>query len=118
MRVTAIRIRKLVSRPTGFGHDAAEIEAEVEPSEDAAEVAKRLHLMVDAEIRQGGEISTIHRTLDEMRNDATYWGARRDALKDDVERYRVALRQHKDFVAKAQEAGIAPPESLQDDIPF
>ena len=26
MKITAIRIRKLVSRATGYGHDAAEIE--------------------------------------------------------------------------------------------
>lgn len=118
MKVTAIRIRKLVSRPTGFGHDAAEIEAEVEPGEDPAEVAKRLHQMVDTEIRQGGEISTIYRTLDEVRNDATYWTARRDSMRAAVSGYRTALREYKDFVAKAQAAGIAPPESLQDDIPF
>lgn len=118
MRVTAIRIRKLVSRPTGFGHDAAEIEAEVEPGDDPEKVAEALHEMVAGEIRRSTEANSLRVTLDQVRNDVVYYQGRRDGLKADVERYRTALRQYKEFVAKAQQAGIAPPESLQDDIPF
>jgi hypothetical protein len=113
MKITAIRIRKLVSRPTGYGHDAAEIEAQVEEGENYEDVAARLHLLVEAEVRRGREIGSLAGTLDMLREDVVRLERTRTGIEGDIERIRDEIAAATDFAEAAEKAGLKLPPALQ-----
>lgn len=119
MKITAIRIRKLVSRPTGYGHDAAEIEAQVEDGDDVESVAASLHSHCEAEIRRGREFADLRRTLDDLRSDVMRLQRQRDGIEDDLKRIRDQIAEAQDFAEAAEKAGLkVPPALARLTIPF
>lgn len=112
MKITHIRIRKLVSRPVGYGHDAAEIEAALEEGDDPADVAARLHGQVEAEIRHGEERGRLFETLDELRDQVALAERRRDRLKGEIAEANAELEQIDGLCDLAKEHGIELPKSI------
>ena len=106
MKITAIRIRKLVSRATGYGHDAAEIEAAVEDGEDPAAVAEELHRLVDTQIRQGADADRLRYTLDDLRSEVVRLERQKLALAQDIGKQAEAISKHEVLAEMAAKAGI------------
>lgn len=119
MKITAIRIRKLVSRSVGYGHDAAEIEAQIEEGDDPDAVAAELHRRVDAEIRQGAERNRLTVTMTELYDAVTDLERQKERLTKQVEANRKAIREHEGLLELANERGIKLDGDLADQlIPF
>ena len=119
MKVTHVRIRVLRSRSTGYGHDAAEIEAQLEDGDDVAQVAADLRIRCEAEVRQGAEKSRVldkltdhYETLQRLEKQVEGYEAKVKAARD-------ALGQFENFLDAAEKAGVHVPAPLaQNMIPF
>ena len=92
MKVTTIRLRKLVSTPHGYGHHAVELEAQVEPGETYDEAVEKLGHEVDVQIRQAGERDQLRQTLDQLRSDVKWHEDRLVAVKMDVATNRAIIK--------------------------
>lgn len=106
MKITAIRIRKLVSRATGYGHDAAEIEAAVEDGDDPAAVAEELHRLVDTQIRQGADADRLRYTLDDLRSEVVRLERQKSGLVRELADQREEICKHEALAEMAVKAGI------------
>ena len=102
------------SHASGYGHDAAEIEAEVEPGDDPDEVADRLRERIGKEILLGiegrqivGELADLRRRVDSARSEL-------DRFERAAESYRDAAKKEKDFLTAVNAAGIKVPNALDD----
>lgn len=65
MKITAIRIGKLVSGP-GFNNRRFEAEAQIDDNETPEEVRERLEAFVDDHLRVRGDVDRAHTTLREF----------------------------------------------------
>ncbi len=119
MKITAIRIRVLRSRSVGYGHDAAEIEAQLEDGDDATEVAAELRRRCEAEVTHGAEharvlnkIGDTYATLKRLEDQAA-------GYEKQVKEARETLRQFEQFLEAAAEAGVHVPQPLaRHSLPF
>lgn len=125
MNITAIRLRKLISTPIGYGHHAAEIEAHVGPDDDAGAVAATLHAELDAQLAtaQGREAKRLD--ILEMEREAEYLklrveglAAQRDDLQAQVRRNRDIIGQHEEINTLARERGLDPHGLPDEEMPF
>jgi hypothetical protein len=106
MKIKSIRIRELVSRPHSYGHDAAEIEAALEPGDDPAQVAADLRALVQAENRRGRECDTLRDTLDGLRDRVRREELLLQRLQAQVVAAQEIIRSHARIQAMAEAAGI------------
>jgi predicted RNase H-like nuclease (RuvC/YqgF family) len=119
MKITAIRIRVLRSRSTGYGHDAAEIEAQIEDGDDPDTVAAELRRRCETEVRQGAEHSRMIDTLDDLRRDLINYEREVARLKSDCDRARKAIKECEGLAELAAERGIPlTPEAERLALPF
>jgi hypothetical protein len=118
MNVTHIRIRKLVSRDTGYGHDAAEIEAQVEDGDDWEQVAIEVHRMVDSQIRQGKEAYGLRHCLDDLRTLVHNIERERDDLAKQISENRKIIQPYEKLEILARNHGIDTAGLNDDGIPF
>jgi hypothetical protein len=121
MKITAIRIRILRSRPTGYGHDAAEIEAQVEYGDDPLEVAAVLRRMCEAEVRRGEEASTLVDMVQSLRSEVARNENALEGLRVEAADARQAIREQQEFIRMASEKGVPLPASIEflsPDLPF
>lgn len=116
MKITAIRIRRLVSGP-GYNHHAVEAEAEVLDHQDPDLVHEALSSWIDRQL-------AIHRETDGLQE-------RRDSLREEVHRLqqstesqrsiiaenRCIIQSHEELSSLAQKHGIDP-KGLDDGLPF
>jgi len=114
LRITHIRLRALRSHQSGYGHDAAEIEALLEPGDDPDEVAERLRERIGKEILLGiegrqivGELMDLRRRVDIARADL-------DSTERTAKNYRDALVEEQAFIAECKAAGIKVPNAIDD----
>jgi hypothetical protein len=114
MRITAIRIRKLVSRATGYGHDAAEIEAALEDGDDPDTVATELRQRVDTEIRHSQERSLLDGILDELRYEVVRLERQRDGLHREIDDQRKIINDIEKLAEMANTMRIVLPPALDD----
>ncbi len=70
MRITHIRLRALRSHEHGYGHDAAEIEAALDPGDDPDEVAQRVRQRMEDELRQGADGKRLYGIMAQTPNPA------------------------------------------------
>lgn len=106
MKITAIRIRKLVSRNVGYGHDAAEIEARLDEDDNPDVVAAELHRRVDTEIRQGAERQRLGETVTELYETVARLEREKERMEKQIKANRAEIAKHKELVAIADRAGI------------
>ena len=119
MKITHIRIRVLRSRSTGYGHDAAEIEAQLEDGDDPDQVIADLRTRCETEVRQGAEVSRLMDTLDGMRGELRFAEDRRDALRKEERALRASIMASTKLINLAVKEGIELPADLSDAvIPF
>ena len=119
MKITHVRIRALRSRPTGYGHDAAEFEAILEDGDDPAEVAAELRKRCEIEIRHGAEVSRLIDTIDSIRSEVRHAEQRRDGLKKESDELRAAIMSCSKLVDLADREGIEMPAELTNHVlPF
>ncbi len=119
MRITHIRLRALRSHEHGYGHDAAEIEAALDPGDDPDEVAQRVRQRMEDELRQGAEGKRLVCTLDDLRSEVARLEDKRDGIERDLERFYDMVRKCKAFMAAAKEKGMELPHELSSvGIPF
>jgi predicted RNase H-like nuclease (RuvC/YqgF family) len=119
MRITHIRLRALRSHEHGYGHDAAEIEAALDPGDDPDEVAQRARQRMEDELRQGVEGKRLVCTLDDLRAEVRQLEDRRRALEDELETLKDIAEKCKAFLAAAKEKGLELPHELSSvGIPF
>ncbi len=107
MKVTTIRLRKLVSTPHGYGHHAVELEGVVEPGESYEDAVEALRIQVETQLRQAGERETLCSTLDEMRSAVVYQEKRLASIKAEIEANRAIISNHGKLQDLAQRHGIA-----------
>jgi predicted nucleic acid-binding Zn-ribbon protein len=117
MRVTAIRIRKLVSREVGYGNDAAEFEAEVEAGDDLQVVADKLHQLVGAEIAKAQGRDELIDNLADLQDQLTGLSRQLTALKAEIEENDRVIAAHEELAELARERGIRAASQLNP-IPF
>lgn len=118
MKITNIRVRKLVSGP-GYNHHAAEVEARLEDGDEPNDVHEQLSGFVDAKIRNAAEIDTLRDLRDHLRSEVKDLEVARDRLKREVERNRAAIKSHEKIAELAEKAGLDVPEHLAECmIPF
>ena len=119
MRITHIRLRALRSHQHGYGHDAAEIEAELDPGDDPNEVAQRVRQRIEDELLQGAEGKRLVCTLDDLRAEVLRLENRRDGVENELDRFNGIVRKCKAFLVAAKKAGLdLPPELLNVGLPF
>ena len=119
MRITHIRLRALRSHQHGYGHDAAEIEAALDPGDDPDDVAQRVRQRVEEELRQGAEGRRLVCTLDDLRSEVVRLENKRDDIERDLEGFDDMVRKCKAFLAAAKEKGLElPPELINVGLPF
>ena len=119
MRITHIRLRALRSHEHGYGHDAAEIEAALDPGDDPDEVAQRVRQRMEDELRQGAEGKRLVCTLDDLRAEVVRLENKRDGIELDLGRFYDMVRKCKAFMAAAKEKGLELPHELSSvGIPF
>lgn len=119
MKITHIRIRILRSRSTGYGHDAAEIEAQLEPGDNPTEVAAALRKRCETEVRQGAEVSHLIDRLDDLRCEVVQAEHRRDELRKEAAALGKSITACTKLVNLAESVGIElPPDLSTHVIPF
>jgi hypothetical protein len=120
MKITAVRIRVLRSRSTGYGHDAAEFEAQLEDGDDPIAVAADLRRMCETEVRQGAEISRNYDTLESLREQIIGYERSLEGRKAEGKNLAEMLGQFPAFVEAARKAGVRVPQMLDGKlgIPF
>ena len=107
MKVTTIRLRKLVSTPHGYGHHAVELEAQIEDGESYDEAMEKLRRQVDAQVHQAGERDTLTQTLDELRRDVKWHEDRLARVKAEVTANRAIIKAHDQLQQLAAKLGVA-----------
>ena len=114
MRITHIRLRMLRSHVSGYGHDAAEIEAALDPGDEPDEVAQWVRQRLEAELRHGAEGRRLNATLNDLIEAVARAEAKRDAIADSLDAFQSTLEKCKAFIAAAKEKGIEIPSELND----
>ena len=117
MKITAIRVRKLVSGP-GFNHHAIEAEAAVTDSETPDEAREALTAWIESGLRCEQEITDLRRHLDSLRHEVAQAERRVAGLREDIERGRAIIRQHTELGDLAAKQGIEYQGELGDPMPF
>jgi len=117
MKVTHVRIRKLVSHANRFGHEACELEAQVEDGEDWEVVAEALRQEVDAQLRHADERSRLIRTLDDLRAGVVNLEREAERIRASIAEGRNIIRQHDELAEIARERGLDA-DALRDPLPF
>jgi|ERR1700733_11297627 len=112
MKITAIRIRVLRSRSSGYGHDACEIEAQVEEGDDPGEVAADIRSRCEAEVRQSAEEHRLIQSVDGLRSEVVSLERKRDQLKAEVNAAHKAIGDCEDLVQHAQRHGLKLPVAV------
>ena len=118
MKITAIRIRKLVSRERGYGHDAAEIEAAVEDGDNPEDVAATLHNMVDAQIRAGSREAHLRETMEQLYENIHGLERRRDIVNQELADQNAAIRKNDALIKLGKKHGIDVTEAENATMPF
>lgn len=107
MKITHIRIRKLVSRPTGYGHDAIELEAQINPdTEDYETEIDALRVEVERQLQKASGHRDLSTKITDLYEEIHGLELRRDSLKGQVDENRKAIREHVQLLKLANEAGI------------
>lgn len=117
MKITSVRVRKLVSTRHGYGHHAVELEAEVEPGELFETVAAKLSAEVDCQIRLAEKRSNLRASIDELMEEVSWYERQRDRLKAEVDGYRKAVQEHEKIAELAAKHGLDA-EGLANPLPF
>lgn len=119
MKITSIRVRRLVSSSQGYHHRALEVEASVMDGDDPDDVREELERYIDEALRKEDEIARINRDLQTMRDDYVVWERQRNALRAEHDALSKKLRAHDKFIDAAQKSGIPFPDDLRsDELPF
>lgn len=119
MKITTVRFRRLESHKHGYGHDAVEAEAQVEPCETAEAAMEALQRWVLARLNNEQQISDDLRTLERLRYNVASYERRVAGLKEDIERGRKIIVEHEKLADLAREHGLdAEADGLGDGIPF
>lgn len=118
LKITAVRVRKLMSGP-GYNHHAVEAEARVDDGDDAAEVRERLTAWVDGELRGHREIEELSAHRDMLRSDVVRLEDQRDALRKDIAKGTKIIAEHDKLRGMAEAAGLGDVvRELGDPMPF
>ena len=112
MKITHVRIRVLRSRATGYGHDAAEIEAQIEDGDDVAEVAAELRRRCEAEVRQGADASRALDRITDLYEKLKRLEDQVAAKETQIKEARDLIGQFENFLTAAQKAGVHVPAPL------
>jgi len=119
LKITHIRIRVLRSRPVGYGHDAAEIEAQLEEGDDPDEVTAELRRRCEAAVRQGAEQSRIMDKISDAYDQLRSLEEQVKRNETQVKQARDTLHQFDAFIQAAAKAGVHVPQPLTHGlIPF
>ena len=119
MKITHIRIRVLRSRPVGYGHDAAEIEAQLEDGDDPGVVTTELRKRCETEVRQSAEASRLIDTIDSIREEVVFAERRRDELRKEANALHASIIGCTKLLGIAEREGIELPSDLTTHvIPF
>lgn len=117
MRITAIRVGKLVSGP-GFANTRVELEAAVDSADDEETTVEMLSAACDRHLqRMRGEADLALRTtsLQDQLIDLT---ERRNRLKAEVEGYDATVEKYEQLGELAREMGLKGAELLPAAVPF
>lgn len=129
MRTTAIRYRRLESHKGGYGHDAVELEAQLEPGDDPETAFLDLRKQVLARLGHIADLHLLTSTIADLTEDA----ARQRRLFDRRERILDEQKQaiecnagiigaHADLARLAADRGIATEavraQLADDGVPF
>lgn len=119
MKITHIRIRVLRSRPVGYGHDAAEIEAQLEDGDDPDLVTTELRKRCETEVRQSAEASRLIDTIDSIREEVVAAERSRNELRKEADELRASIMGCTKLLNLAEREGIELPSDLTTHvIPF
>lgn len=117
MRITAVRVRKLVSGP-GYNHHAIEAEAAVGPDDDPGHVYEKLAGWVDGQLRGLQEIDDLSERRDSLRYEVKRLEDRRDALRKNIDHDNAIIARHDKLRELAAQHGLTGAEDIGDPIPF
>ncbi len=119
MKIITVRFRRLESHKRGYGHDAVEAEAQVEPYETADEALTKLQVWVSARLRHEQEIDDRINDLERLRDNVAHYERRVAGLKEDIDRGRKIIAEHEKLHDLAREHGLdTEAGELGDGIPF
>lgn len=117
MRITAIRVRKLISGPN-FSNLAVEAEIAPEPWEDADAARERLSAWVDAQLGKMRERDVLVEDVTALRREVVSLEQRRQGMKEDIDAARKVIREHEKLRELAVKNGIDQGGFAQDEITF
>ena len=106
MRITHVRVRKLVSLTAGYGHDAIEMEAEVQDGESFESVVETLNSEIAKQLHKKAEERRLWRELDSLQRDVMSKMNERDGLDREIKAQRKIIREHDKLLRLAKEHGI------------
>ena len=112
MKITTVRYRRLQSHDRGYGHDAMEAEAEVQPGETADDAFAKLKEWVTVQLGHQREIGRLCDTLESLRDRVKAEERSRDRVKAEAEEYRKVLEQNDKLYELALANGLTEEANL------
>lgn len=118
MKVTHIRLRRLVSHENRHGHDAVEIEAQVDDDEPFEFAMESLRGLVDGELAYRAQVTEMNRDLSALMVQVRSKERQLETLQRDIERNRGIVQQHDKLIELARANGLQEAVADLDEIPF
>src|SRR4051794_10510048 len=106
MKITAIRIRKLVSTRHGHGHNAVEFTAAVEEGDNPLEIAAKLRQMVDLQIHLADQREGLMHSLESLKAQVEQTSQILSDMKDQLNETLDRVDQCGELFGLAVERGI------------
>lgn len=105
MRITAIRVGKLVSGP-GFNNTRVELEAAIDSADDEDTTVGELSALCDQHVRRIQGIREMTRTTIELQEEVHRLERERDSLIGTTNRYREVVAKYERLGEMAREQGV------------
>lgn len=113
MKITSVRVHRLVSGP-GFSNHAIDAEAAVGEDEDPAAALEQLTAWVEGQLAARTEIDHLYSCRDSLRYEVRSLESERDGLRKSVARGNKLIADHDKLRALAAEHGLLPDGKLLD----
>lgn len=121
MKITAMRVRALVSNPVGFGHHAIELEVQLEEEDNGRwqEIADSMEREIKGQIAKMQRRDRLQMDHGELTAAVAVLQDRKDRLEAEIAGYRKVELEFEKLGELARRHGLhAAADKLPDEIPF